>query len=109
MSGATASRQRRPKRVVAKDKRKKAPPPAATTKPAVPPARAKPQQPTERQKPDGRKAKVRSAPPPVDLEVDPDVLEFIKAIDDYRARHDRPFPSWSEVLYVLKGLGYRKR
>jgi len=38
----------------------------------------------------------------------PEVMEFLTAIDDYRARHGRPFPSWSEVLTILTGLGYRK-
>lgn len=41
-------------------------------------------------------------------EMGPDVLEFIRAMDDYRVRHGRPFPSWSEVLDVLRALGYRK-
>jgi hypothetical protein len=41
-------------------------------------------------------------------EMGADVLEFIKAMDDYRVRHNRPFPSWSEVLSVLGSLGYRK-
>jgi hypothetical protein len=41
-------------------------------------------------------------------EMGADVLEFIKAMDDYRVRHNRPFPSWSEVLGVLASLGYRK-
>ena len=41
-------------------------------------------------------------------EMSPEVLEFIQAMDDYRARCGRPFPSWSEVLDVLMRLGYRK-
>jgi hypothetical protein len=41
-------------------------------------------------------------------EMGPEVLEFIKAMDDYRVRQSRPFPSWSEVLGVLVALGYRK-
>jgi hypothetical protein len=41
-------------------------------------------------------------------EMSPEVLEFIQAMDDYRVRHGRPFPSWSEVLDVLMRLGYRK-
>ena len=45
---------------------------------------------------------------PPDLEVDPDVLELIAAIDKYKKSHNRPFPSWSEVLYVLRKLGYTK-
>jgi hypothetical protein len=50
----------------------------------------------------------RSSPAPVDLEIDPDVLEFIAAIDHYRKAYNRPFPGWSEVLQILKQLGYRK-
>lgn len=41
-------------------------------------------------------------------EMAPDVLEFIQAIDDYKRRHARPFPSWSEILEVVKDLGYQK-
>lgn len=37
-----------------------------------------------------------------------DELEFINAINLYRQRHGRPFPTWSEVLHVLKFLGYSK-
>lgn len=48
----------------------------------------------------------RSAPPLA--EVDGDVLEFIEAIDRFKRQHNRPFPSWSEVLMVLRELGYRR-
>lgn len=48
----------------------------------------------------------RAAPPLA--EVDADVLEFIEAIDRFKKKHARPFPSWSEVLMVLKQLGYRR-
>jgi hypothetical protein len=41
-------------------------------------------------------------------EMQPDVMEFITAIDDYKRQNNRPFPSWSEVLEVLKSLGYDK-
>lgn len=37
-----------------------------------------------------------------------EVLEFITAIDDYKRIHQRPFPTWSEVLEVLKSLGYQR-
>ena len=40
--------------------------------------------------------------------LEPDELEFINAINAYRQRYGRPFPTWSEVLHVLKFLGYRK-
>lgn len=41
-------------------------------------------------------------------EMPPDVLEFIHAIDVYKRVHQRPFPNWSEVLEILKGLGYSR-
>lgn len=45
---------------------------------------------------------------PLGLDVDHDVLEFIEALDRFKQLHGRPFPSWSEVLHVLKELGYSK-
>lgn len=41
-------------------------------------------------------------------EMPADVLEFITAIDDYKRLHQRPFPTWSEVLEIVKGLGYAR-
>ena len=41
-------------------------------------------------------------------EMSPEVLEFIHAIDLYKRVHQRPFPNWSEVLEILKGLGYSR-
>ncbi len=40
--------------------------------------------------------------------VDEESLEFIKAIEAYKEEKGRPFPSWTEVLLILKNLGYRK-
>jgi len=37
-----------------------------------------------------------------------EVLEFIRAIDEYRRTKNRPFPTWTEVLGILRSLGYRK-
>lgn len=37
-----------------------------------------------------------------------DELEFIRAIADYKERYSKPFPTWSEILHILRGLGYRK-
>ncbi len=37
-----------------------------------------------------------------------DEVEFMKAMDDYKRRSGRPFPTWSEVLEVVRDLGYRK-
>ena len=42
------------------------------------------------------------------LDIDREVLEFIAAIDAYKKKHGRPFPSWSEVLHIVHDLGYRK-
>ncbi|QEL18062.1 hypothetical protein [Limnoglobus roseus] len=33
---------------------------------------------------------------------------FMKAMDRYKRENRRPFPTWSEVLEVLRALGYRK-
>ena len=38
-----------------------------------------------------------------------DVLEFIRAMHAYQKRYHRRYPAWSEVLYVLRTLGYAKR
>ncbi len=35
-------------------------------------------------------------------------FEFIMAINEYKAVNRRPFPTWTEVLDVIKALGYRK-
>lgn len=45
---------------------------------------------------------------PALAEVDAEVLEFIAAIDRFKQQHGRPFPSWSEILLVLRQLGYRR-
>ena len=35
-------------------------------------------------------------------------FEFLIAIDEYKRSNSRPFPTWTEVLDVIKALGYRK-
>ncbi len=35
-------------------------------------------------------------------------IDFMKAMDQYKRDNRRPFPTWSEVLEVLRSLGYRK-
>ena len=32
---------------------------------------------------------------------------FLMAIDRYKKENQRPFPTWTEVLEVVKALGYR--
>ena len=34
--------------------------------------------------------------------------EFMQAMQDYKQRSGRMFPTWSEVLEVLQALGYEK-
>jgi len=41
-------------------------------------------------------------------ELTDDQFEFVMAIDEYKRLNKRPFPSWTEVLEVIKYLGYRK-
>lgn len=35
-------------------------------------------------------------------------LEFMKAIEEYKKESHRQFPTYSEILGVLKDLGYQK-
>ena len=37
-----------------------------------------------------------------------DEWEFVRAVAAYQKRWRRRYPSWREVLHVLKALGYRK-
>ncbi len=45
---------------------------------------------------------------PNQYELDADELEFINAINAFKAQSGRPFPTWSEVLGILRRLGYEK-
>jgi hypothetical protein len=51
------------------------------------------------------KKEIRKGP---DTEITTEVLDFIRALDDYKKEKNRPFPTWSEVLEVVKQLGYRR-
>jgi hypothetical protein len=81
-------------------------PKAGPARPARP-KHAKPATPAEATNRDDAATKDRAAP--ALAEVDADVLEFIAALDRFKKRNSRPFPSWSEVLLVLRELGYEKR
>jgi len=35
-------------------------------------------------------------------------IEFVRAVDQYKRKFNRPFPTWSEILAILKELGYTK-
>jgi len=41
-------------------------------------------------------------------DLDADTLEFIHAVNRFKAETGRPFPTWSEILGILRGLGYSK-
>ena len=41
-------------------------------------------------------------------EMSPEQFEFIMAIDQYKRKNTRPFPTWTEVLEIIKAMGYRK-
>jgi hypothetical protein len=41
-------------------------------------------------------------------EMSDEQFEFVMAIDMYKRLNNRPFPTWTEVLEVVKQLGYRK-
>jgi hypothetical protein len=64
----------------------------------------------ERRTSDRRKVERRRQidPTTCEREYKPDEIEFMRAMDDYKRRSGRQFPTWSEVLEVLRDLGYRK-
>ncbi len=41
-------------------------------------------------------------------DVTPDELEFLKAMERFQRENHRRYPTWREVLFVLKTLGYRR-
>jgi len=41
-------------------------------------------------------------------EMSDEQFEFVMAVDEYKRKNARPFPTWTEVLEVIKALGYRK-
>lgn len=49
-----------------------------------------------------------TTPKPSTPSQSPAELEFMKAMQEYKQSSGRMFPTWSEVLEVLKTLGYAK-
>ncbi|CAN5747555.1 hypothetical protein BH23PLA1_BH23PLA1_19290 [soil metagenome] len=47
-------------------------------------------------------------PPTADRDLSAAEIEFMQAIQDYKRSSGRMFPTWSEVLEVLRNLGYQK-
>lgn len=64
----------------------------------------------ERRKGPRRKVERRRMIDPTTCERDysDDEVEFMKAMDDYKRKSGRPFPTWSEVLEVIRALGYSR-
>jgi len=64
----------------------------------------------ERRKPERRKVPRRRQIDPTTCERDysNDEIEFMHAMDEYKRANGRMFPTCSEVLEVIRGLGYRR-
>ncbi|HEX6986581.1 MAG TPA: hypothetical protein VF170_14460 [Planctomycetaceae bacterium] len=64
----------------------------------------------ERRKGPRRKVERRRQIDPTTCERDysDDEIAFMKAMDEYKRKSGRMFPTWSEVLEVLHSLGYRR-
>lgn len=58
---------------------------------------------TDRRNHDATEKKTEAAPPLTD-----EASAFKSAMERYKRENRRPFPTWSEVLEVLRSLGYRK-
>jgi hypothetical protein len=60
-----------------------------------------------------RRAKVNRRrqidPTTCERDYSPAEVEFMSALDDYKRRSGRMFPTCSEILEVIKSLGYEKR
>ena len=42
-------------------------------------------------------------------DLDADTLEFIQAVSAFKERTGAAFPAWSDILSILRELGYEKR
>lgn len=41
-------------------------------------------------------------------EMNDEQFAFLQAVEEYKRVNERPFPTWTEVLDIVKALGYRK-
>lgn len=73
-------------------------------------AGAAPPEGTERRKTPRRKTERRRQIDPTTCERDysDNEVAFMRAMDEYKRKSGRMFPTWSEVLEVLHSLGYRR-
>lgn len=58
-----------------------------------------------RQKPERRQ---KIDPTTCERDYTDDEVEFMRAMDEYKRKSGRMFPTWSEVLEVVRSLGYQK-
>lgn len=67
-------------------------------------------QPSEKRTSERRKVERRKLIDPTTCERDYslDEVEFMRAMDEYKRKNGRMFPTWSEVLEVVRSLGYVK-
>lgn len=65
----------------------------------------------ERRKAPRRKVERRRMIDPTTCERDytAEEIEFMRAMDEYKRKSGRMFPTWSEVLEVVRSLGYERR
>jgi hypothetical protein len=61
----------------------------------------------ERREPQGERRR-QIDPTTCERDYSGEEIEFMKAMDQYKRDNRRPFPTWSEVLEVLRAMGYRK-
>jgi hypothetical protein len=79
--------------------------PAERRKDAVPVAKERRKNTADRRQAERRR---QVDPTTCEREYDPGEMEFLRAIEAYKKEFLRPFPTWSEVLEVVKSLGYRQ-
>ncbi len=65
---------------------------------------------SDRRKGDRRNVDRRRQVDPTTCERDytDEEMNFMGAVESYKREFARPFPTWSEILEVLKSLGYRR-
>jgi hypothetical protein len=112
-SRGAAAPKRGPERRVTGERRKKAPPPPPPPEKSAEDKRlAERRTGLERRRPhlhyDGLTPHPRPDRNINDYPLSTDEVEFINAINDYKSKFNRPFPTWSEILHILRTLGYMR-
>ena len=41
-------------------------------------------------------------------DLDAETMEFILAVNEFKAASGKPFPTWSEILQIVRALGYTR-